>query len=77
MSIDGWIRLRGWGRIGVLVGMLRRLLDGALYERFANLGKGGADEGGGGGGGYVGIGGGDKEREVVDIVRRLVEGGWR
>jgi len=30
ITIDGWVRLRGWGRIGVLVRRLRAMLDSAL-----------------------------------------------
>ncbi|KAG9698765.1 P-loop containing nucleoside triphosphate hydrolase protein, partial [Aureobasidium melanogenum] len=36
LVVDGWIRLKGWARIGVLVGRLRRMLDEvleALVER--------------------------------------------
>ena len=31
--VDGWLRLRGWARIGVLVSRLRALLDDALRKR--------------------------------------------
>ena len=31
--VDGWLRLRGWARIGVLVSRLRALLDEALRKR--------------------------------------------
>ncbi len=27
LVVDGWLRLRGWARIGVLVSRLRRLVD--------------------------------------------------
>ncbi|KAI5782009.1 putative DEAD/DEAH box helicase [Pyronema domesticum] len=30
ITVDGWIRLRGWGRIGILVQRLRAMLDNAL-----------------------------------------------
>lgn len=33
ITVDNWIRLRGWGRIGVLLGRLRWLLDGVLKQR--------------------------------------------
>lgn len=64
MTIDGWMRVRGWGRIGVLVGMVRRLVEEVLRGRVA---------GGGGSGGR----GQDElrmEREVMKVVRRLMEG---
>lgn len=31
--VDGWLRLRGWARIGVLVSRLRASLDEALLRR--------------------------------------------
>jgi ATP-dependent RNA helicase DHX57 len=33
LLVDGWLRLRGWARIGVLVSRLRALLDEALRKR--------------------------------------------
>ena len=36
LVVDGWLRLRGWARIGVLVSRLRTMLDEALAERFDN-----------------------------------------
>lgn len=30
ITLDGWIRLRAWGRIGVVVKRLRELLDDAV-----------------------------------------------
>jgi ATP-dependent RNA helicase DHX57 len=36
LVVDGWLRLRGWARIGVLVSRLRTMLDEALTERFDN-----------------------------------------
>lgn len=34
--MDGWLRLRGWARIGVLVSRLRTLLDRVLQRRIEN-----------------------------------------
>lgn len=31
--VDGWLRLRGWARIGVLVSRLRMMLDEALARK--------------------------------------------
>ena len=36
LVVDGWLRLRGWARIGVLVSRLRTMLDEALTERFGS-----------------------------------------
>ena len=36
LVVDGWLRLRGWARIGVLVSRLRTMLDEALTVRFDN-----------------------------------------
>ena len=64
LVVDGWVRLRGWARIGVLVGRLRRLLDHVLDawvdEPGAAPGAGASD-------------GATMARDVVDVVRRLVE----
>ena len=31
--VDGWLRLRGWGRIGILVARLRAMLDQLLRQK--------------------------------------------
>ncbi|KAI9790331.1 MAG: hypothetical protein M1833_001950 [Piccolia ochrophora] len=36
LLVDGWLRLRGWARIGVLVSRLRMMLDGVLERKIAN-----------------------------------------
>ncbi|KAK5791560.1 hypothetical protein VI817_006869 [Penicillium citrinum] len=58
LVVDGWLRLRGWARIGVLVSRLRTMLDEALAARIDNatLGSdGGADD------------------KVIEAVKRLIE----
>lgn len=55
--VDGWVRMRGWARIGVLVGRLRGCLDEGLRGR--------VDE-------ERGLKEGEFER-VVGLVRRLLE----
>lgn len=57
LLVDGWIKLRGWARIGVLVSRLRGLLDQALGAWIEEPGRG-----------FVGAGAG-----IVGVVRRLVE----
>ncbi|CBX96538.1 similar to DEAD/DEAH box helicase [Plenodomus lingam JN3] len=57
LIVDEWIRLRGWARIGVLVSRLRGMLDRVLDGMVKEPGKGMSVQ----------------EREVVDVVRRLVE----
>ncbi|KAI5810905.1 P-loop containing nucleoside triphosphate hydrolase protein [Peziza echinospora] len=72
MTVDGWLRIRGWGRIGVLVGMMRRLLDGVVRDKVEFPLR---EEGGGGGG--VDARREERrrvEREVVRVLGRLVEG---
>jgi ATP-dependent RNA helicase DHX57 len=36
--VDGWLRLRGWARIGVLVSRLRGLVDGIIEKKVENPG---------------------------------------
>ena len=72
MLVDGWVRLRGWARIGVLVGRLRGVLDEVLRRRTEDH----QDEDGSGvdGGRLDGRGLSGKEGErVLGLVRRLVE----
>ncbi len=33
LIVDGWLRLRGWARIGVLVSRLRGMLDDVLARK--------------------------------------------
>ncbi|KAF2873611.1 DEAD/DEAH box helicase-like protein [Massariosphaeria phaeospora] len=57
LVVDEWIRLRGWARIGVLVSRLRGMLDRVLENKVQEPGK------------ELG----EKDRQVVDVVRWLVE----
>jgi ATP-dependent RNA helicase DHX57 len=34
--VDGWLRLRGWARIGVLVSRLRGLVDDVIAQKVEN-----------------------------------------
>lgn len=36
LLVDGWLRLRGWARIGVLVARLRNMVDDLIAERVEN-----------------------------------------
>ena len=36
LLVDGWLRLRGWARIGVLVARLRGMVDDLIAERVEN-----------------------------------------
>ncbi|KAF2434031.1 ATP-dependent RNA helicase A [Tothia fuscella] len=57
LVVDGWIRLRGWARIGVLVGRLRGMLDEVLGRMVEDPMERESDG----------------RREIVDVVRKLVE----
>lgn len=57
LVVDDWIRLRGWARIGVLVSRLRGMLDRVLEGKVREPGK------------ELG----QREGEIVDVVRGLVE----
>lgn len=60
--VDGWLRLRGWARIGVLVSRLRMMLDDVLAAKIDNPSSsslGGAGE--------------ELEAKVIELVVKLVE----
>jgi len=38
LVVDGWLRLRGWARIGVLVSRLRMMLDEVLARKIDDPG---------------------------------------
>ena len=57
LVVDEWIRLRGWARIGVLISRLRGMLDRVLEGMVKEPGKAM----------------GQRERDVVHAVQRLVE----
>jgi ATP-dependent RNA helicase DHX57 len=38
LVVDGWLRLRGWARIGVLVSRLRLMLDEVLERKIDDPG---------------------------------------
>lgn len=56
--LDGWLRIRGWARIGVLAGRLRGILDSVLREMAENP-EAWSQSG--------------EVDEIVKIVRRLIE----
>ncbi|KAF7714291.1 DEAD/DEAH box DNA/RNA helicase [Penicillium ucsense] len=58
LVVDGWLRLRGWARIGVLVSRLRTMLDEALQARIDNPASGGSSAAG---------------DQVIEAVRKLIE----
>ncbi|KAJ5610985.1 hypothetical protein N7510_007704 [Penicillium lagena] len=62
LVVDGWLRLRGWARIGVLVSRLRMMLDEALAARFDNPSLGSDSSG------ALAIG-----DQVIDAVKKLIE----
>jgi ATP-dependent RNA helicase DHX57 len=57
VTIDGWIKVRGWARIGVLIARMRRLLDTVL-ERRVDDPQGELKE---------------HEKMILSVVRRLIE----
>ena len=54
--VDGWLRLRGWARIGVLISRLRMILDDALARKLDNPNADNEAD----------------ENEVIELVRHLV-----
>lgn len=67
LIVDGWLRLRGWARIGVLASRLRMMLDEILAARIDNPSLGPAA-----GASRTGNDGNIDDR-VIEIVKRLIE----
>ena len=59
LIVDGWLRLRGWARIGVLVSRLRMMLDDILAAKIDNPNASNTSS--------------DAEERVIGVVKRLVE----
>ncbi len=76
LVVDGWLRLRGWARIGVLVSRLRGVIDRLIERRVENPNLPPSGFGSGSGaGGEKEADAGDKsvEAEIIRVVTRLVE----
>lgn len=65
LIVDGWLRLRGWARIGVLVSRLRLMLDEVLAARIDNPAAAS--------GHASGSPTGNLDERVIGIVKRLIE----
>ncbi|KAF1815720.1 P-loop containing nucleoside triphosphate hydrolase protein [Eremomyces bilateralis CBS 781.70] len=59
LVVDDWIRIRGWARIGALIGRLRMMLDGVLAKKIDNP--------------SLDFGSIGEEGKIIGLVRRLVE----
>ncbi|KAK3299143.1 P-loop containing nucleoside triphosphate hydrolase protein [Chaetomium fimeti] len=59
LLVDGWLRLRGWARIGVLVSRLRGVIDRLIERRIENPAMFNSSEGPG--------------AEIIRLVTRLIE----
>lgn len=60
--MDGWLRLRGWARIGVLVSRLRTMLDEIIAAKIDNPNESrrGDDSSG-------------TANQVIEVVKKLIE----
>lgn len=59
LIVDGWLRLRGWARIGVLVSRLRMMLDDILATKIDNPDTSNTSS--------------QAEERVIEVVKWLVE----
>lgn len=59
LIVDGWLRLRGWARIGVLVSRLRMMLDDILAAKIDNPDTSNTSS--------------QAEERVIEVVKWLVE----
>ncbi|KAL2829243.1 P-loop containing nucleoside triphosphate hydrolase protein [Aspergillus cavernicola] len=73
LIVDGWLRLRGWARIGVLVSRLRMMVDEIIAKRIdnpasflASLSSSTADKG-------TGVAKDRISEQVIDVVKKLIE----
>ncbi|ROW16021.1 hypothetical protein VPNG_02668 [Cytospora leucostoma] len=57
LIVDGWLRLRGWARVGVLVSRLRGIIDGIIAKKVEN-GSAAMDP---------------RDNEVIKAVVKLIE----
>ncbi|KAG7288704.1 hypothetical protein NEMBOFW57_005060 [Staphylotrichum longicolle] len=81
LVVDGWLRLRGWARIGVLVSRLRGVIDRLIERRVENPlssnSNPNTNRSAGGGGGGGGEGGNEPSdgvgADIIRLVTRLVE----
>lgn len=74
LLVDGWLRLRGWARIGVLVSRLRAMVDALIAARVDggnNGGSGSESAGTAAGASFASID--VLDRDVVRAVVRLIE----
>jgi hypothetical protein len=72
LIVDGWLRLRGWARIGVLVSRLRMMVDEIIAARIDNpasylqaVSSSPSSSKGEKGGGIA--------EQVIDVVKKLIE----
>ncbi|KAE8388656.1 P-loop containing nucleoside triphosphate hydrolase protein [Aspergillus alliaceus] len=67
LIVDGWLRLRGWARIGALVSRLRMMVDEIIAARIDNPTSGSVS---------LKKGGDEKDDiagRVIEVVKRLIE----
>ncbi|KAH8429562.1 RNA helicase [Aspergillus melleus] len=62
LVVDGWLRLRGWARIGVLVSRLRMMLDEIIASKIDN-----PNDGSGSGSSS------NTANQVIEVVKKLIE----
>lgn len=66
LIVDGWLRLRGWARIGVLVSRLRLMVDEIIASRIDNpVSSSTADK--------ASASADNIADRVIDVVKKLVE----
>ena len=72
LIVDGWLRLRGWARIGVLVSRLRTMVDEIIANRIDNPGSFldsiSSSSSSATASGKEGI-----AEKVIDVVKKLIE----
>jgi ATP-dependent RNA helicase DHX57 len=69
LVVDGWLRLRGWARIGVLVSRLRGVIDQMIERRVENP----ATYGSSSSSSAAAAGEDTTGSEIIRLVTRLIE----
>lgn len=73
LVVDGWLRLRGWARIGVLVSRLRSMVDRLIARRLGLGADGDGDDTNDENSAAASASSEQVDRDVIKAVIKLIE----